>query len=97
VTEPLESDVPEAFVGSLAPGESTNVTFALSATDDAIPATLPATIQVNYTDTAGRDVVSEPATVGVTVVAEESSVPLPILAAVVVAVVGAGVWWWWRR
>jgi hypothetical protein len=97
VTEPLESDVTEAFVGSLAPGESTTVAFALSATDEAIPSTLPATVHVAYTDETGRDVVSDPATVGVRVVEEESSLPVPVLVAVVVAVVGAGVWWSRRR
>jgi hypothetical protein len=97
VTEPLESDVTEAFVGSLAPGESTTVAFALSATDEAIPSTLPATVRVAYTDETGRDVVSDPATVGVRVVEEKSSLPVPVLVAVVVAVVGAGVWWSRRR
>lgn len=97
VTEPLESEVSEAFVGSLDSGESTTVAFALSATDEAIPSKLPATVRVAYTDDTGRDVVSDPATVGVRVLEEQSSLPVPVLVAVAVAVVGAGVWWSRRR
>ena len=97
VTEPLESDVPDAFVGSLDPGESRTVTFALSATDDAIPSVLPAEIVVTYTDVDGRTRTADPAAVGVTVVAEDSSFPLPAFVTLAVVVVGAAVWWLRRR
>nr|WP_305794494.1 CARDB domain-containing protein [Halomarina rubra] len=60
VDDPLSVDRDEAFVAELAPGESVNVTFEVSASGDAPPGTYPLSVDFQYDTAAGDTKLSEP-------------------------------------
>ena len=57
--DPLDSDDDDGYIESLDPGESTTVTFELSATGDANPKTYAATVDFRYDDERGISRMSE--------------------------------------
>ncbi|MFC5136240.1 MULTISPECIES: COG1361 S-layer family protein [Haloferacaceae] len=97
---PLESDDDEAFAASLEPGESTTMTFDLSAESSGVAKTYPVSFDFRYDDADGNSQLSDTTRVPVTVVqAEESSrlsgigtVPLVLGVLALVAVLGAGIY-----
>lgn len=95
--EPLSSDDATAFVAELQPGESTQLSFSLSISEDAIPKQTAVGLLFEYENTGGFQSVSERRTVPITVVRSETSFPILAVGAVVVAAIVAGVWWWRRR
>jgi len=60
VDDPLSLDRDEAFVAELEPGESTNLTFEVSASGDAADGTYPLSLDFQYDTAAGESKLSEP-------------------------------------
>lgn len=98
--DPLDADDDEAFVGSLAPGESTTLTFRVSAAASATPRTYPVQLDFRYDDEGGTSQVSDTYRIPVDVTAAEGGGgPSPALIALVVGLivaVVAGVAYWRR-
>ena len=98
--DPLDSDDDEAFAASLEPGESTTMTFALSAESSGVAKTYPVSFDFRYDDADGNSQLSDTTRVPVTVVeAEETSplsgvgtVPLVLGVLALVAALGAGLY-----
>lgn len=94
--DPIAADSKEAFVTELAPGESTTVTFEVSAGDGALTKNYPVSVDLQYEDADGDTHVSDSHKIAVTVTEPESDDtdggPLPfVVGGVVVAgLVGAG-------
>lgn len=100
--DPIDSDDDEAFVASLDPGESTNLTFRVSVAGSAQPKTYPVSVDFEYDTPDGDTEVSEAYRVPVEVDAPTrgglTSAPVSILGVGLVAAVAvAGVWFWRRR
>lgn len=101
--DPLSSDDDEAFVPRLDPGESTNVTFTVSAAGDAAQKIYPASVDFEYDTPDGDTEVSEAYRVPVSVTERRgggvgAGLPVSLVGVGVVAlVVVAGVWFWRRR
>jgi hypothetical protein len=95
--EPFESEDPAAFVPALAPGASTNLSFHLSASDEAVPGTNAVELVVAYEDADGDERTSESLFVPVEVVPEPAGSALLPAAVVLAALVAFGVWYWRRR
>jgi hypothetical protein len=97
VASPYESAKPSAYVGALEPGESTLLTFEITAPDDAVPGSdsLPLRITAELPD--GRPVVDNDRRVTLTYPTDAGAggdVLVLVVGAVVVALVlGAGIWW----
>lgn len=98
VDDPLESDDAQAYLGRLEPGESANMTFQLTVTDEALPKVHPTAVVFTYETALGTRRVSEPYPVPVDVRSQEG-VDTTTLAvgAAMVALVLALFWWRWRR
>lgn len=97
--EPLSSDDDEAFVPRLAPGESTEITFGLSAGGSALPKVYPLSIDFQYATPDGETQLSKTYKVPVTVTEREQR-ELPVgmrtlggLAVVLVAIIGGAIWY----
>jgi hypothetical protein len=96
---PYASQSPTAYVGSLAPGTSTVVTFEVTTPEDGVPTRDALQVNVTGETDADRVVRDGPHTVPVTVGGGEaggSSVLVGVLAVVVIALLGGG-WWWLNR
>jgi hypothetical protein len=96
---PLSSESPTAYVDRLGPNESATVAFAVAVSEDAVPATVPATLNVTAETPAGETVRSGPYVVPVTVVEEGGAGSTAVLVGglVAVLVVLGGGWWWLRQ
>lgn len=98
--DPLDVDDDEAFIGSLAPGESTTLTFRVSAAAAATQRTYPVQLDFRYDDGSGESQLSDTYRIPVDVTAPEDGDGLPpILIALVVGlvvVVAAGIAYWRR-
>ncbi|EJN58738.1 Uncharacterized conserved protein [Halogranum rubrum] len=94
--DPLSSDVPAAYVGTLAPGESARVAVQVTVDDDAVATSYPVAVTLTYEDERGV-VRTATSVVGLDIVEPASSVPVVALVAVVAAVVLGSGWWWFRR
>jgi len=89
---PLDSPEDEGFAESLAPGESTNMTFTLAAEGGATAKTYPVSMDFRYDDGDGDSTLSDTTRVAVRVVQSEGGFPFGIVLGVVAAltvVVGA--------
>ncbi|MDY6775133.1 MAG: COG1361 S-layer family protein [Halobacteria archaeon] len=94
--DPLSSGDDEAFISSLKPGESSNITFGLSAGGGALPKTYPISIDFSYDET-GDQKLSDTYSIPVDVTQPDESGGLPLVPIAVVVVVVLGALWWWRR
>ena len=97
--EPLSSDDDEAFAESLAPGESTTMTFTLSAGGGATLKTYPISIDFRYNDADGDSKLSDTSRAAVRLTESSGGLPLGTLlaAAAVVAGVAGGAVYYRRR
>ncbi len=97
VSRPLETDDPEAFVDRLEPGESSEMSFRVSAGREAIQRDYPLSVDFRYTDERGESQLSDTYRVAVTVV-EPSPWRYVAAAALLLLALMAGVGYiWWRR
>jgi hypothetical protein len=96
---PLDSGDDEGFVAELEPGESTTLTFDLSASGSATAKTYPVSFDFRYDDANGNSQLSDTSRVPITVVEGEGGFPvgLGLGALAVVVVLGAGVYAYRRR
>jgi hypothetical protein len=96
---PLDSGDDEGFVAELEPGESTTLTFDLSASGSATAKTYPVSFDFRYDDANGNSQLSDTSRVPITVVEGEGGFPvgLGLGALAVVVALGAGVYALRRR
>ena len=89
---PLDSSNDEGFVSELEPGESTTLTFDLSAAGSGTAKTYPISFDFRYDDADGNSQLSDTTRVPITVVEGEGGFPvgLGLVALVAVVVIGAG-------
>ena len=99
VGPPFTSEAPESFVASLGPGETANLSFELTVSEDAVASTHA--VAVNLTAETGADetVRTGPTLLPVTVAEEPPGTGQTgtLAAGVVVVVVLLGVGYWWLR
>ncbi|MDS0300995.1 COG1361 S-layer family protein [Halogeometricum sp. S1BR25-6] len=100
-TQPFTSVAPEAYVPSLAPGESATVAFELSVDEDAVPSTH--SVRLNVTAETAEDPTEVTDTYRVRVDVAEEGQSTDVVSLVVIAVLGVmllatvGYWWYRRR
>ncbi len=87
---PLDSPEDEGFAESLAPGESTNMTFTLSAEGGATAKTYPVSMDFRYDDADGDSTLSDTTRVAVRVAQSEGGFPFLTVLGVVAAVTVVG-------
>ena len=87
---PLDSPEDEGFAESLAPGESTNMTFTLAADGGATAKTYPVSMDFRYDDADGDSTLSDTTRVAVRVVESEGGFPFITVLGVVAAVTVVG-------
>ncbi len=91
VVDPFSTTDDTAYIGSLDPGESTNVTFNLKADSDATLKLYALNLEVKYKDLSDEWVISEPEKMPVEVVESTGVPPMLIIALlIVVAAVAYG-------
>lgn len=97
--EPLSSDDDEAFAASLAPGESTNMTFTLSAAGGATLKTYPVSLDFRYDDADGDSQLSDTFRAAVTLTESSGGLPLGtvLVGAAIVGALAGGVIYYRRR
>lgn len=94
---PLDSNDDEAFIESLEPGESTTVTFDLSASAGATAKTYPVTADFRYDDERGRSQLSDNYRIAIDVTeSDDSGIPVWIFG-IGLVVIGAVGYAWYRR
>ncbi len=96
---PLEAPGDAAFEPALAPGESTEITFEITATSDARPTTYPIEVDFEYENPDGSTTVSDTFQVPVDVAEPETeeginTQSLLIGAVIVLALIVGGILWW---
>jgi hypothetical protein len=97
---PVTSTSPQAYVGTLEPGESTSISLGVTIDEDAVAMTDGLAVTVTGETAPGRTLRSGPSWIALTVSSTESPVSNPavvsgaVLAAVLVIVGG---WWWYNR
>ncbi|WP_265110529.1 COG1361 S-layer family protein [Halosolutus halophilus] len=99
-TLPLTSESPTAYVGTLEPGDSETVRFALESTSDAIETTTGVAIAIAYDAGTGERTSADPVTTPVTIVDTDETADVDSVApfaAVAIVFVLAGIWWLRRR
>jgi len=87
---PLDSPEDEGFTESLAPGESTNMTFTLTAEGGATAKTYPVSMDFRYDDADGDSTLSDTTRVAVRVVQSEGGFPFITVLGVVAALTVVG-------
>jgi hypothetical protein len=97
--DPLSSSDDEVFIDRLGPGETTNVTVALSVGSGALEKTYPFSIDFQYETADGDTEVSKTYNVPIQVkqVEDDGGLPLPLIGGVAVLVLGGGIVWYTRR
>ncbi|SDF47979.1 COG1361 S-layer family protein [Halorientalis regularis] len=97
--DPLSSSDDEVFIDRLGPGETTNVSVALSVGSGALEKTYPFSIDFQYEMPDGDTEVSKTYNVPIQVeqIEEDGGLPLPLIGGVAVLVFGAGIVWYARR
>ncbi len=97
-SSPLDSDEDEGYVEVLEPGETTTITFELSADSGAIPKTYPVSMDFRYDDERGTSTVSDTYRTAITVTeADDDGIPWALVGAVVVVVLLVAAFLYWRR
>jgi|AntRauTorcE11898_2_1112593.scaffolds.fasta_scaffold07647_3 hypothetical protein len=96
---PFSSSNDEAFVESLAPGESTTISFDIAAAGSATPKIYPVTLDVRYRDGAGNSQITDSYRVPVAVAqAEEGgilgSLGTIVVGAISILAIGGGYVWY---
>jgi hypothetical protein len=95
---PLSTSDDQAYVESLAPGESEEIVFAISAGGDALEKPYPVKLDFKYDDTEGETTVSDTYQVPVSVTKSEGGGPsLPLVGVVALLAIGAGLVFYRRR
>jgi hypothetical protein len=98
VADPLSSSDNGAFLGTVAPGETTTAVFEVSAATDAQAKAYAGTVEVRYDDTDGDTELVDGLRIGIPVIPREGGLPLPLVTAgAVVSLGAAGVVLWRRR
>ena len=87
---PLDSENDEGFTESLEPGESTTMTFTLSADGGATAKTYPVSFDFRYDDADGNSQLSDTSRVAITLVESEGGFPLFSVFGLLVTVAVAG-------
>ena len=88
--DPLSSGDDEGFTETLDPGESTTMTFDLTAGSGATPKTYPVSFDFRYDDADGDSQLSDTSRVAITVVESEGGFPLFSVFGLLVTVAVAG-------
>jgi len=97
-SDPLDSGDDEGFLEGLDPGESTTMTFELTANEGAVPKTYPVSFDFRYDDDRGTSTVSDTQRVAVDVTSpDDSGPPWPLVGGVAVLVLIAAGLVYWRR
>jgi hypothetical protein len=92
VTDPLSASDNAAYLGDLAPGETTTATFRVSATGDAQPKAYAGSVEVRYDDASGDSTLADGLRAGISVAESGGGLPLPYVGlGVGLAVLGGGV------
>jgi hypothetical protein len=96
---PLDSGDDEGFVAELEPGESTTLTFDLTASGSATAKTYPVSFDFRYDDANGNSQLSDTTRIPITVVEGEGGFPIGLGLGVlaVIVVIGVGVYAYRRR
>ncbi|WP_135364140.1 COG1361 S-layer family protein [Halosimplex halophilum] len=97
--DPITVDDSEAYAGEIPAGESETFTFEVSAGSDALAKSYPVELDFQYDDADGDTTLDSGYTVAVDVTEPEDSgggLPVPVLAAVVVALALVGGYLWYR-
>lgn len=95
---PLSSDDDEAYIESLAPGESETISFELSAASGATPKTYPISMDFRYDDERGKSKVSDTIRAPIDVTeAEDTGLSLTLIGGAVVVIALLVAFLWWRR
>lgn len=96
---PFSSSNDEAFVESLDPGESTTVSFDLSADSGTTPKIYPVTVDIRYEDASGDSHITDSYRVAIDVAepAESGGLPIGLISIVVIALGGIGLAVWIRN
>ena len=87
---PLDSENDEGFTESLDPGESTTMTFTLSADGGATAKTYPVSFDFRYDDADGNSQLSDTSRIAITLVESEGGFPLFSVFGLLVTVAVAG-------
>lgn len=93
---PLDSSDDEGFTEELAPGESTTMTFDLTAESGATPKTYPVSFDFRYDDAGGNSQLSDTSRVAISILEPEGGLPVTLLIgiiAIVVVVVGGAAYY----
>lgn len=96
---PFTSVAPSAYIGRLAPGESTTVAFSVEVDEDAVATRHALAMNVTADTDAGVTEV-EQHLVPVTISTDETPVdvvPIAVLGVLTLAILGAVGWWWYGR
>ncbi|MFC7045425.1 hypothetical protein ACFQH6_08410 [Halobacteriaceae archaeon GCM10025711] len=99
VDSPLATDDDEAFVQQIAPGDTEEITFGMSAGGGALPKTYAVSMDFQYDTADGETKLSDSYQAPVTIEERtDSGLPTTLIAgAVIVVVVLAGGWYWYTR
>jgi hypothetical protein len=76
VVDPFSTTDDTAYIGTLRPGESKNVTFKLKVDGDATPKLYALNLEVKYRDVSGEWVISEPVKMPIEVKEKRSRIPM---------------------
>ncbi|WP_049923396.1 COG1361 S-layer family protein [Halopiger djelfimassiliensis] len=95
--DPLDSNDDEGFVEALEPGETTTMTFELSADDSAAAKTYPVSFDFRYDDERGTSQLSDTTRVAIDVEADEGGLPIGMISVLVLTGLGAGAYVFQRR
>lgn len=100
VEDPLESEFRSTVIESLEPGETDRIAFDLEVDSDAPASRYPATIEAEYTDPDDERLTIRPATVAVTVTADDGVdlvSPELLVFVILLVLVGVVLVWLYRR
>ena len=97
--DPLSSEDDEGFAGALDPGESTTMTFELSAASGATEKVFPVSMDFRYDDAEDDSRISDTYRVPVQVIEPEESggPPIALIGGAVLVVILVGVGYWFLR
>lgn len=99
LSDPLSSSDDEVFIDRLAPGETTNVSVALSVGSGALEKTYPFSIDFQYEMPDGDTEVSKTYNVPIQIkqIEDDGGLPVPLIGGIAVLIIGGGIVWYTRR